>query len=60
MIVILKRYNLPERYRQLSVAELELDHFGLSAEVTKQAETAPGSTFARLVLSVSKGFRTRK
>ena len=38
MIVILKRYNLPERYRQLSGEELELDHFGLSAEVIKQAE----------------------
>ena len=38
MLIILKRSNLPERYRQLSVEELELDHFGLSAEATNQAE----------------------
>ena len=38
MIVILKRYDLPERHHHLAVQELELDHFELSAKVIEQAE----------------------
>jgi hypothetical protein len=38
VIVILKRYDLPEEHRQMAVEDLELDHFQLSREVMERAE----------------------
>jgi hypothetical protein len=38
VIVILKRYDLPEEHRNRPVEEVQLEHFGLSPEVIEQAE----------------------
>jgi hypothetical protein len=38
MIIILKRYDLPEEHSHRAVADLELKHFELSSELIDQAE----------------------
>jgi hypothetical protein len=38
VIVILKRYDLPEEHRNRPAEELELQHFELSPEVIEKAE----------------------
>ena len=39
MIVILKRDDLPEGYRDQALEDLELKHSGLSSELIEQAES---------------------
>ena len=38
MIVILKRNDLSQEHREQAAKDLELDHFGLSADLIDQAE----------------------